>query len=308
MFKFIKSLKQALPLWRYFFWDLPLWAIGWRTQRRWQQMQTALVNDKRAFTSSLQSFYAHKKDKVDIEQAVEQALMFRVIRNSEAYACLGMNKNNIHKHFSIGGLEHLYHAQQQNRPIILLTAHMGSFYILPIALAPFGFCVNTVARTVDNSQFNPLPQQYFERLNYWLAESMMPGRFVYTNYANKMDRHIVTACKENGILLVLPDIPRKFLPSNRCTVQLFGKKSSLPGRIIDLGLKYNAQFLTIWSTFELKADFIFKRHVHIDPPLPGTDKNTILQHYANRLSDTVIQEPWQWMGTAIMNQYDEDIS
>ncbi len=308
MFKRLESLIQAFPLWRYYFWDLPLWAIGRRSQRRWLRIQTALAHDKRAFTNSLLSFYANRNNTVDIERAVEQALMFRVIRNSEAYTCLSMTKNNIHKHFSINGLEHLYQAQKQNRPIILLTAHMGSFYIMPIALAPFGFCLNTVARTVDDSQFNPISQRLFEHINYRLTETMMPGRYVYTNYANKMDRYIVTACKENGILLVLPDIPRKFLPSNRCNIQLFGKKSSLPGRIIDLGLKYNALFLTIWGTFELDMDFAFKRHIHIDPPLSGTDKKTVLQHYANRLSDIVYQEPWQWMGTAIMNQYDEENS
>ena len=308
MFRIIKSLRPAFPLWRYFFWDLPFWAIGWRTQKRWQRIQSALKNDKQAFKSSLQSFYANKKDAIDIEQATEQALMFRVIRNSEAYVCLGINKYNAHKHFSITGLEHLHHARKQNRPIILLTAHMGSFYILPIAFAPLGYCLNTVARTVDDSHHNPIPQQFFERINYYLTEAMMPGRYVYTNYANKMDRYIVTICKENGILLVLPDIPRKFLPSNRCSVQLLGKQSSLPGRIIDLGLKYNALFLTIWSTFELNANFTFTRHVHIDPPLPGTDKKTILQNYADRLSNLVNQKPWQWMGTAIINQYDESTS
>ncbi len=308
MLKIIRSLKHSFPLWHYFFWDLPFWAIGWRTQQRWLRMQSALKNDALAFKKSLQAFYAGREHDVDVdvELAVKKALLSRVIRNSEAYSCLGMSKKNIQKHFSITGIEHLHNAHAHNRPIILLTAHMGSFYIMPIALTQFGICANTVARTVDDSHYNPLPQQFFERSNYFLTQARMPGRYVYTNYSNKIDRFIVTACKEKKVLLVLPDIPRKFLPSNRYPVQLLGKKASLPGRIIDLGLKYNALFITLWSTFELKSDFSFRRHIHIDPPICTTDKKIILQNYADRLSSIVYQEPWQWMGTAIINQYDEE--
>ena len=301
-----QSLKQELPLWRYFFWDIPCWAVGWSSQHRWRRIQSALQKDAFTLRNSLQKFYADKENTVDIENAVNKALLIRAIRNSEAYSCLGMSKKNAQKNFTVTGIEHLHLAKEQNRPVILLTAHMGSFYTLPILLAPYGFRLNTVARTVDNSHFNPLPQQLFERLNYRLTEARMPGRYVYTNYSNKMDRYIVTACKENETLLVLPDIPRKFLPSNRCSVQFLGKKSSFPGRIIDLGLKYNAVFLTLWSTFELEPNFSFMRHLHVDPPITATDKKEILQYYADRLSNIVYQEPWQWLGSMIISQYNEE--
>ncbi|PTN12107.1 hypothetical protein [Nitrosomonas aestuarii] len=306
MLKIIRSIKHSYPMWRYFFLDLPFWAIGWRTQERWLRMQSTLKNDAFAFKKSLQAFYANTNDVIDIDHAVDKALRIRAIRNSDAYACLSMNKKNLDKNFSISGFEHLHNALGLNRPIILLTAHTGSFYTIAIALGQLGIHIDPVARTVDNSQYNPLPQQYFEHSNYFLTQTKMQGRYVFTNNANKIDRHIISACKNNGILLVLPDIPRKFIPTSRFPVQLLGKKASLPTRIIDLGIKYNALFLTVWSTIELRPDYSFKRHLRIDPGISTADKKTILQNYADRLSSIVRREPWQWMGTAIINQYDEE--
>ncbi len=297
---------HSFPMWRYFFWDLPCWAIGWRSQQRWQRMQSILKNDALALKNSLQTFYDDKNNAVDIDNAVEKSLLIRVIRNSDAYACLSINRKNLHKKFNISGVEHIHHVLEKNRPIILLTAHMGSFYTISIALAQLGIHIDPVARTVDNSRQNPLPQQYFEHSNYYLTQTKMPGSYVYTNNSNKIDRHIITACKENRILLVLIDIPRKFVPSNRCHVKFLGKNSSLPMRIIDLGIKYNAFFLTLWSTIETKPDFSFRRHLKIDPAITALDREDILQNYADRLSNIIYQEPWQWMGTVIINQYNEE--
>lgn len=306
MLKIVKSLVSSFPMWRYFFWDLPCWAIGWRSQRRWQRIQSILKNDALALKNSLQTFYSSRENVIDIEDAVKKALLIRVIRNSDAYACLGINRKNLHKNFNISGIEHVHHALGKNRPIILLTAHTGSFYTISIALAQLGIHTDPIARTVDNSQHNPLPQQYFERSNYYLTQTKIPGRYIYTNNSNKIDRHIITACKENRILLVSPDIPRKFIPSNRCYVKFLGRNSSLPMRIIDLGIKYNAFFLTLWSTIETKPDFSFKRHLQIDPAITAFNRESILQNYADRLSNIIYQEPWQWMGTVIINQYNEE--
>ncbi len=302
----LRSLKHAFPFWRYFFWDSPCWALGWRSQRRWLRIQSALQQDAAMLRNSLKIFYSGHEDTIDIEHVIKQALLIRTIRNSDAYACLGMLKTNFHKNFAISGLEHLQKALGQNRPVFLLTAHMGSFYTISIALAQLGICINPVARTVDDSQYNPLPQQFFERSNYRLTQIKMPGHYIYTNNANRMDRQIVSACKENEILLVLLDLPRKFAPTNRHSVQFLGKKSSLPTRIIDLGVKYNAVFLTLWSTIETEPDFSFKRHLTIDPAISATDKKNIIQSYADRLSGIVYQEPWQWLGSMIINHYNEE--
>ncbi|MCB1985432.1 MAG: hypothetical protein H6936_07475 [Burkholderiales bacterium] len=301
-----KSLNQSFPLWRYFFWDIPLWAIGWRSQHRWLRIQSALSKDAIMLKNSLQAFYADRKNPVDIDNAVKQALLIRTIRNSDAYACLGINKRNLYKNFSISGLEHLRSRLGQDRPVFLLTAHIGSFYTISIALAQLGIRINPVARTVDDSQYNPLPQQLFEHSNYWLTQIKMPGQYIYTNNTRRMDRRIVSACKENKILLVLLDLPRKFIPANRHPVQFLGKKSSFPIRLIDLGVKYNAIFLTLWSTIETKPDFSFKRRLTIDPVIQTTDRKKIIQSYADRLSSIAYQEPWQWLGSMIINQYNEE--
>ncbi|MBT4146808.1 MAG: hypothetical protein HOE45_08050 [Gammaproteobacteria bacterium] len=307
MFKLISSLRSYFPLWRYYFWDLPLWTMGCRSHQRWSRMKLTFHDETENIRYSLQSFFKNKKTTVDLEQMVERALLIKVARNGDAFACLNLTPNNIGKKIKVSGLEHLQEAITQQRPIVLLTGHIGSFYTIPLILTQLGIKVNLLARTVDSSVNNPLPQQFFEKCNYFFTELKMSGSYLYTNFSNKLDKRLVTTCKTGGILLVLIDFPRRLVPSGRSSVQFLGEQSSLPVRTVELGVKYNAIFLTVWNTIETSSDFSSKRHLQVGPVIANTGGvKRISQAYADCLSEVIMQQPWQWMGASIINQFKEN--
>ncbi|MCX5864980.1 MAG: hypothetical protein NTW42_07910 [Deltaproteobacteria bacterium] len=234
----------------------------------------------------------------EIDDAVERALQVKVARESDAFAYLGSPR------FEVEGLEHLQKVMGQNRPIILLTGHVGNFYALSVALAQVGIVASSLARSVAPS--NSYPRRSFERINYFLSEHRMRGGWIYANYAGKLDRQLVTMCRNGGMLVVLLDLPRALFGAGRRPVRFMGRTSSLPARTVELGQKYKAVFLTAWNTIEPEKDFLFRRCLRIEPPFPDDDDvDGILQAFADRLSSLVIVEPWQWSGVPIINQFDE---
>lgn len=294
--------------WRYFFWDLPLWAIGFKGTKRWERLKTHLESDASTFKGGLQVLHSYQQKECDenaLNEAATKAIYVRVERDSDAYGCLLSRR--LLTSFKVTGIEHLNNAIAQSRPIILLTGHVGSFYTIAVALAQLGHDVDPLARSVERAKHNPLPQQWFGRLNYFLTERKMTGRYVYTDYANKLDRRLIRTCRSNGILLVLPDLPRTLFPSGRKAVSFLGQSSSLPARTIEMGLKYKALFLTVWNTVELEKEGGIKRHLQIEPVFPDEQSiDKVLDIYTNRLSSIVYREPWQWMGTSIVEQFNEN--
>lgn len=288
---------------RHYFFDLPLWAAGCRTQSRWRHMRSFLAPQAAAFEAGLRMIDRYRGKAVnqsEIDKAVDYAIQITIARESDTFACL----RPAALHFDLEGFEHLRDALGHQRPVIVLTGHFGNFYITAAALAKQGLAMYTLARSVATS--NPLARQLYEQSNYALTERAMLGRYIYTDFAGKLDRYLITICREKGLLAVLPDLPQILFPTGRRKVQMLGRSSSLPGRMIELGIKYNAIFLTAWNTIVLEEGFKFRRKLRFEPHISdAVGVEGILQEYADRLTDVVWNEPWQWLGTSIISQYDE---
>lgn len=294
---------------RYYFWHLPLWGIGARPPHRWSWLCRYLETEAAAFRNGfreLGGYLGFPLNEKELEQATEKALLVKLARESDAYRSIATGWGSFAPRFELEGLEHLQAAVDRRGPLILLTGHIGNFYTIPLALAPLGIVVNTLARSV--SPENAWPRRIYEQINYHFTEYAMPGRYLYTDYAGKLDRDLVKICKEGGVLTVLPDIPRALFPRRRLPVIFLGRQSSMPARMVELGLKYQATFLTVWNTIQPGENFTFRRVVRIEEPFPerqGVDE--ILQTYADRLTILLSREPWQWMAASIVRQFDEDM-
>ncbi|MEI6215284.1 MAG: hypothetical protein WCP10_14355 [Desulfuromonadales bacterium] len=290
---------------RHYYLDLPLWACGCRTSGRWSRMRDYLEPDAAPFEAGIRYLYSSCGKTIgqaELDQAVERALQIKAARESDAFACLG--SGSLSPRYEIEGLEHLQAAMIHKRPIMLLTGHIGSFYTVSVALAQAGITASSLARSVAPS--NPYPRRSFEHTNYFLTGRRMKGDWIYTNYAGKLDRRLVSVCREGGMLVVLLDLPRSLFPAGRWPVNFLGRPSSLTGRTVELGLKYNALFLTAWNTIQVESGYGFRRCLRIEPQLAdegGVDG--ILQQYADRLTSLVSREPWQWMAAPVAAQFNE---
>ncbi|WP_374486113.1 hypothetical protein [Zoogloea sp.] len=289
--------RDTLPTWRHYFLDLPRWAIGLGGPALQARMHRFHQGDLPPTRHGLQFLWGADADAQRLDEACRQALQVKIERESDAYRAF----LPLPLRFELDGLPHLQEARRQSGPIFLLTGHFGSFYTIAVALQQAGIPVFPVARTVDDSPANPTPRRLFERFNYASTERRIGGHYLYTDFAGWMDKRLVAVCRQGGVVLVLPDLPRRLFASGRRAVTLFDQPATLPARLFELGHKYKARFLPVWS--QVGAEGRRQRQLRIEAPLSTTSVDATLQGYADSLTRVVRQTPWQWMALPIIEQY-----
>ena len=288
-----------LATWRHYFIDLPRWAHGLAGEGTLARMQAFHQGDLAPTRHALEWLWGGQGSAQRLDAACHQALRVKIEREADAFRALRSNAPLI----TIDGLPFLTEVRREKRATVLLTGHFGSFYTIAVALARAGIPVHPVARTVDTSAGNPRPRQLFERFNYWSTGRRISGHYLYTDFAGWMNKRVISVCKQGGVILVLPDLPRRLFGTGRQPVTLFDRPATLPGRLFELGHKHRASFLPIWSHVDLER----RGHniVTIEPPLPTDSVAATLQGYADSLTRTVRAAPWQWMALPIIEQYQE---
>jgi Kdo2-lipid IVA lauroyltransferase/acyltransferase len=240
-----------------------------------------------------------------VDDTVKKALLVKVVRESDAYSSLRMSKKHLDLYFLVKGIDNLKAARKDNRPVVLLTGHFGSFFIPAIAFSHMGFDVYPIARTVDKSSATPLSTRIYLTLNYKFSERRFPTGYIYTDFAGWISRKVIHVLKSGGILWTAIDFPARLYPHKRLPVRLLGLSSSLPSGVIHGALRRGAIFLTAWNSIETTDGRNWYRVLTIDEPIPGETAHQILQTYADRLTERISSQPWQWMGLPIVSQYDE---
>ncbi|WP_079435499.1 lysophospholipid acyltransferase family protein [Zoogloea sp. LCSB751] len=290
------TLRDDLPAWRHYFIDTPFWAAGLGGRRMEARMQHFHRADLAPTRHALQFLWGAAATDEALDAACRQALHCKIEREADAYRC----QLPASPSYTIEGLPHLQAACQQKGPVFLLTGHLGSFYTIAVALQRVGIPVFPVARSVDDSPANPTPRRLFERFNYASTERRIGGHYLYTDFAGWMDKRIVSVCRQGGVVLVLPDLPRRLFPGGRHPVTLFDRPATLPARLFELGHKYKARFLPTWSLIGTTRR---ARSLRIEAPLPTESVAATLQGYADSLSRIVREAPAQWMALPIIEQY-----
>lgn len=294
--------------WRYYFWDLPRYA--W-TQRYRMPDSGALENEPAcaAGAAYLRECLGGSLSAVPDAEIARRFSWVRLWREHGAYAALGFGTR---EPALLEGIEHLVAAASLGRPLVLLTAHVGNPYLACVAIAANGYPVFPVARSVDHSSATPLPVQGFLHLNYRATERKLNhGHYLYTDYSGALDKRIIAVLRQRGALCVnLIDMPVTLYGGKRHTVTFLGRPAALPLNFIRWARKKQALFLTCWNGFESAFTSSAKpRHwVRVEPPIEADDAESVLQVYADRLSDLVAREPWQWMGLPIAAQYHQAVA
>jgi len=300
----------ALQRLQYYFIDLPLWACGWRSsamERRLYKNFGPEIPSIRNGYETLAGYMNKPVTEAEIDDMIQKTFRVKIVRESDTYASLCMSGKRLRSYFKFDGIDHLQSARNENRPIIILTGHIGSFFIPSIAFHHLGFEVYPVARSVDRSPATPRLARLYLTLNYRLPEMRFSAKYILTDFSGKIDRTIVRVSKNKGIFWVAIDFPWRVYQHRHLPVRLFGQPATLPSGIIRWGIRNNAIFLTGWNSVEADSDG-FYRFLSIDSPIEEADTQAVLQAYADRLSEYVIRKPWQWMALPVIQQYMEGSS
>jgi lauroyl/myristoyl acyltransferase len=299
-----------LQRWRYYFLDLPLFSFGVRSSSLERRLYRTCEPEIRFMKEGFMTLCDYLKKPVsetEIEAFVRKAFWVKVVRESDAYTCLKMSKKQFSNYFDVRGVEHLREAMGKKRLIILMSGHFGSFYTAKIAFSHLGFIVHPIARTVDYSAVTPLATSLYTEVNYRFTQLRYLGKYVFTDFSGKIDRAIVDLSKSGGILWVTVDVPYRLYPYKHLQVKLFGKPSTLPAGLIQWAVRKEAIFLTAWNSVEFSNSRRFYRLLTVDEPIPdGSAATTVLQAYADRLSEKVLRQPWQWLGIQVIHQFNEN--
>lgn len=298
---------QQLRLWRYYFLDLPMFSCGVRSPRIEKRLHRLFEHEmdfmKKGFLT-LCGYSGKTPTESEIDTFIKKAFQVKIVRESDAYTSLRMSEKKLCNYFKIEGIENLRNATAKGRPVILLTGHIGSFFIPAIAFSHLGFNVYTLARSVDRSQATPRFSRIYQTLNYWLTARCVSAGYIFTDFAGKINRTIDSVLDKNGILWAAIDMPKTLYPHKHLPALFLGCRASFPSGLILRALKKNAIFMTAWNIIETQDNNYFTRKLKIDEPLPKeTEATAILQGYADRMSQLIMEQPWQWLGLQVIDQY-----
>lgn len=299
---------MSLSLWRHYFFDLPLFALGFHGKRLddWD-LSSGERDPLLAGIEYLRDRLGTDFSPLPGEEIARRANLVKLVRESDTFASVFMPRRRLSGWFAVEGLTELYKALQGDRPIIFLGGHLGSNYTMWLALDRLGCTVYPVARAVDRSPATPRARQAYMDLTYWLTRKKWRGSYLLADAhghfpSGQFPMILDDVFRRRGICFAAIDFPSGLYKGRQETVPFLGGMSSLPSHFIKLGLSRKARFFSILEGVEL-GEHRKIRHIHLQPMDYRADAGEILRVYAERLTDFICREPWQWMGLAIASQY-----
>jgi KDO2-lipid IV(A) lauroyltransferase len=111
----------------------------------------------------LQLAYGESKPLSELKQIACDSFRGQGMSVVEAICLQWMNLSKVREWVSVDGLSHYIKAQQEGKGVILLTAHLGNWEIVPKAFLAHGFKICGTVRPLDNPYLNQLSQDWREQ-------------------------------------------------------------------------------------------------------------------------------------------------
>ncbi|MFH0994566.1 MAG: hypothetical protein V1844_03595 [Pseudomonadota bacterium] len=299
---------NELSLWRHYFLNLPLFALGIRSER----VLNADLRSGERYHAALGVAYLRGRlgeafCPLPTEEIVRLAHLVRLVRESDTYASIRMHRGNMKQYFEIEGLQYLEEAERSGKSVALIGGHLGSNYTMWIALGFLGHPVYTIARAVDHSRATPVARQCYMLLTYWITSRKWPGQYLMADSTGHFPKAFLPKAldrvfERKGSCFLAIDFPPTLYAGKKETVIFLGGESRLPVNFIRMAVKRDVELLTVQDCVEFDGKRIIRR-IRLGPPLTGQNEKEMLQDYANRLTELICREPWQWMGLQIASQY-----
>jgi KDO2-lipid IV(A) lauroyltransferase len=170
-----------------------------------------------------------------------------------------------------------------DRPLLLVTAHLGNFEVGGYVLGILGFPTYTVARPLDN----PYLDRFVERFRGGTGQKIIPKSGGYDQ--------IVAVLAGGGVMSFLAD---QYAGPKGCWVEFFGRIASAHKAIALLALEHDAR-VSVSAVRRLDRPMRFELHnfVTIDPRERSASLTTVpelTQWYTARLEELIRRSPDQY--------------
>ncbi|MBU4273188.1 MAG: lysophospholipid acyltransferase family protein [Planctomycetes bacterium] len=200
-----------------------------------------------------------------------------------AHAPRKIHQTNWREFVGLKNQEELVRALLDDRPTLIVTAHLGNFEVGGYVLGILGFPTYTIARTLDN----PFLDRFVNRFRGGTGQRIIPKNGGYDQ--------IVEVLSRGGTMTFLAD---QYAGSKGCWVEFFGRPASAHKAIALLALEHNARVSVCASRRRGRPmRFELDNHAMIDPREDAGSLNTIpelTQWYTSRLEELIRHAPVQY--------------
>jgi KDO2-lipid IV(A) lauroyltransferase len=170
-----------------------------------------------------------------------------------------------------------------DRPMLIVAAHLGNFEVGGYVLGVLGFPTYTVARTLDN----PYLDRFIGQFRGSTGQHIIPKNGGYDQ--------IVEVLARGGTMTFLAD---QYAGAKGCWVEFFGRPASAHKAIALLALDNNARVsVSTVRRLDRPMQFELISYAMADPHESGSSVNTIrelTQWYTTRLEELIRRAPDQY--------------
>lgn len=240
-----------------------------------KKLKTAQINFKLAFPT-----WTEKQ---------KQAIMRRVTRQmgwliAEFFHFPKYHKENITQIVSLNGLEHYTNVLNQGKGVLLLTAHISAFELLPVALALHGYPIHYLFRPIENSLINAKVNHYRSLAGSHPIEK-------------RQSAHKILSILNKGETLGLL-IDQNTLPKEGVFVDFFGHAACTTTGLARLALSTQAKVVPVFLLWdEVLGKYQVQFHPAVDIIRTGNKSFDIkenTQKFTTIIENCIRRYPDQW--------------
>ncbi len=200
-----------------------------------------------------------------------------------AHAPRKIHETNWREYVTLRNESELVRYLLDDRPLLVVSAHLGNFEVGGYALGILGFPTYTVARTLDN----PYLDRFVNRFRAATGQHIIPKNGGFDQILDVLAR--------GDTMTFLAD---QYAGPKGCWVEFFGRPASAHKAIALLALENNAR-ISVSSSLRLGGPMHFEMNndVAIDPLEVGSEVGTIrelTQWYTTRLEALIRRAPDQY--------------
>jgi len=196
-----------------------------------------------------------------------------------------VNGNNWRKYFEVEGLEFAREALEQEKGIIFVSGHLGSWEVLGCAMKYlFHQPVHSIAKHMEN----PFSDRFFTKLRENSGQMI-----IFTENAS---REILRVLKSNQLLGILID---QNVRENNIIVDFFGQKAATTRSVATLSLKTGAPVIML---FARRVDRRYRFKVTFSKPIQiqktenqEKDIFNLTQKCTSIIESRIREHPHEWI-------------
>lgn len=189
----------------------------------------------------------------------------------------------IAKAVEVDGMEHYEAALKRGKGVVVLTAHVGNFELMPMATAANGYKLSVIVKRIKNDAVN----EVITKLRTHEGLTFLSTKNAY--------RDCLKALRRNEVVGMVID--QNMTRDEGVFVDFFGKPACTSPGLAYMAAQSKAPIVPVFIYRKPEGGFLLKVQQHLEPPpdrLPETIHEAT-QLYTTIIEDAVREAPEQWI-------------